>query len=121
MFQTQQKPSHGPTILLWLQVTNPLYLWQLWRSDARYARQCFARHDSMMNDKVAALLKLPPPEYTIAGTCVGILQLGRDVGTDVSVGVLGVHVDTFATVASMAPWHRWHQWHCLLGLYRLKP
>jgi hypothetical protein len=59
-------PTHP--ILLLLQVTNPLYLWQFWRSDAHHARQCFARHDSMMNDKVAALLKLPPPEYTIAGT-----------------------------------------------------
>ena len=59
-----------PTWLLppLLQVTNPLYLWQLWRADARYARHCFARHNAMMDDKVAALLKLPPPDYTIAGT-----------------------------------------------------
>jgi hypothetical protein len=53
-----------------LQVTNPLYLWQLWRADARHARHCFSKHNNMMDDKVAALLKMPPPEYTIAGELV---------------------------------------------------
>lgn len=51
-----------------LQVTNPLYLWQFWSADARHARACFARHNSIMDEKVAALLKVPPPDYTIAGT-----------------------------------------------------
>lgn len=53
--------------VLQLQVTNPLYLWQLWRADARFARRCPAQHNAMMDDKVAALMKQPPPDYTIAG------------------------------------------------------
>jgi hypothetical protein len=48
-------------------VTSPLYLWQLWRADARHARRCFEQHNTMMDQKVAALLKLQPPNYTIAG------------------------------------------------------
>jgi len=63
---------HGPPSLprpacFLLQVTSPFYLWQLWRADARHARQCLSKHNSMMDEKVAALLKLPPPDYTIAG------------------------------------------------------
>jgi hypothetical protein len=59
-----------------LQVTNPLYLWQLWRADARHACHCFSKHNSMMDDKVAALLKVLPPDYTIAGELV--LEGGAD-------------------------------------------
>lgn len=55
-----------------LQVTNPLYLWQFWSADACHARACFARHNSMMDEKVAALLKVPPPDYTIAGTALSL-------------------------------------------------
>lgn len=54
-----------------LQMNNPYHLWCLWRADVRYARTCITRHNALMDQKVARLIKDPPPEHTIAGGVVG--------------------------------------------------
>lgn len=50
-----------------LQMNNPYHMWCLWRADVRHARTCITRHNALMDQKVARLIKDPPPEHTIAG------------------------------------------------------
>lgn len=53
-------------------MNNPLHLWQVWRQDVRDANACVRHHNRIMDDKVARLIKCPPPDYTIAGGWVGV-------------------------------------------------
>jgi hypothetical protein len=53
----------------WLQLGNPLYLWQLWDHEVRQQRRCLARHNQMVTDKVQQLRRHPPAPHTIAGKC----------------------------------------------------
>jgi hypothetical protein len=50
-----------------LQLNNPYHLWCVWRSDVRHANACIEAHNRWMDEKVARLIKSPPPEHTIAG------------------------------------------------------
>jgi hypothetical protein len=59
-----------PLLDVLLQMRNPLYKWQLWKSEVRYQRYCGKRHYEIAMDKLKRLREHPPEPHTIAGTTV---------------------------------------------------
>jgi hypothetical protein len=77
-----------PLLDVLLQMRNPLYKWQLWKSEVRYQRYCGKRHYEIAMDKLKRLREHPPEPHTIAGTtvvqCVSLMwgtppRLGDDL------------------------------------------
>ena len=46
---------------------NPLYNLMFWSKEVQAGRAVLAKHDKLMGQKLAAVLKVQPPEYTIIG------------------------------------------------------
>eukprot|EP00879_Flechtneria_rotunda_P019547 GHRR01020534.1.p1 GENE.GHRR01020534.1~~GHRR01020534.1.p1 ORF type:complete len:610 (+),score=222.87 GHRR01020534.1:694-2523(+) len=55
-------------------IANPLRKFMIWSADAKQGKEALKTHDKLMGDKLEAMLANPPPDYTITGHLLKVVD-----------------------------------------------